>query len=138
MLQFEPCPCMPAGLIGGCSCMSTSSSWSHSICNGMSHYGTDNRKAEPHAQRRSQHLINARQNWLHLLWFPTTTTQSYICSITQPLRGRDKASSGVLTFFRRQEMMSWPTLSAILLLVFTHSGTQFDAVGPERNKYRNE
>jgi len=27
-------------------------------------------------------------------------------------------------------MMSWPTVSAILLLVFTHSGTQFDAVGP--------
>ena len=61
-----------------------------------------------------------------------------ICSITQPLRGRDKASSGVLTFFRHQEMMSWPTVSATLLLVFTHSGTQFDAVGPECNKYCNE
>jgi len=35
-------------------------------------------------------------------------------------------------------MMSWPTVSAILLLVFTRSGTQFDAVGSERNKYRNE
>jgi len=31
------------------------------VCNSMSHYGTDNRKAEPHAQRRSQHLINTRQ-----------------------------------------------------------------------------
>ena len=40
------------------------------------------------------------------------------------INGRDKASSGV------------PTVSAILLLVFTHSGTQFDAVGPERTKYR--
>ena len=57
----------------------------------------------------------------------------YYCSITQPLRGRDKASSGVLAFVRRQEMMSWPTVSAILLLVFTRSGTQFDAVGPERS-----
>ena len=35
-------------------------------------------------------------------------------------------------------MMSWPTVSAILLLVFTRLGTQFDAVGSERNKYRNE
>ena len=30
-------------------------------------------------------------------------------------------------------MMSWPTVSAILLLVFTRSGTEFDAVGPERS-----
>ena len=42
------------------------------------------------------------------------------------INGRDKASSCV------------PTVSAILLLVFTHSGTQFDAVAPERNRYRNE
>jgi len=42
-------------------------------------------------------------------------------------------------------MMSWPTELAILLLVFTRSGTQFDAVGPERsfsepdrNECRNE
>ena len=53
------------------------------VCNSMSHYRTDKRKAEPHAQHRSQHLINTQQNLLHLLWFPTTTGR-YISICGEP------------------------------------------------------
>ena len=64
MLTIKPADMHGEISYGGCSCMYFLIMISLCILSVivLSHYGNDNRKAEPHAQRRSQHLINTQQN----------------------------------------------------------------------------